>query len=264
MTTFPSSPQERQLTTHMQQSLCKGVLIIQLMRNQDKESKVTEQKPTSSDRSNVHFRLRFLNLKKPPYNLSSTRSAFKVPSFLSSDWKNLWQLIFPLTPDRPHQMWSHRFWKEGGVKKPPLPLTLCLQLYQSSPGCGRALLLHGHTTDCCARAQAFLGICSGPVPATDYLQIGQGLTSPIGNAKALHRISWGWHKTLREHGCSTEYWLENCYSKQKTTKCCICHGCVWSELGREEEEEVCQLYMETICALKNPKNHQTRNVTVNS
>lgn len=65
-------------------------------KHQDKESKATEQKPTSSDRSNVHFRLRILNLKQNPYNLSSTRPAFKGPSFLSSDWTNLWQLIFLL------------------------------------------------------------------------------------------------------------------------------------------------------------------------
>lgn len=42
-------------------------------------------------------------------------------------------------------MWSDRFWKEGWEEKAPTSLTLCLQLYQSSPGRAWALLLQGHT-----------------------------------------------------------------------------------------------------------------------
>lgn len=157
-------------------------------------------------------------------------------------------------------MWSHRFWKQGGEKKPPLPLTVCLQLYQPSPGCGRALLLHGHTTNCCARAQVFLDIRSGPVPATDYVQIGQGLTSPVGNAKAFHRISWGWHKTLRAHSCSTECWLENGSANKKLQNVVsVMDVC---EVNWDGRRKSVNCTWRPYVLKKTPKNHQTRNVIV--
>lgn len=192
----------------MKQLLCKGVLIIQLITNtKTKKAKLQNKNQFLQTDPMCISDLRFLNLKQNPYNLGSTRSAFKA-SFQKQWLKKSLKINFSsLNPDKPHQMWSHRFWEEGGRKKPPLPLTLSLQLYQSSPGRGRALLLHGPTPVCCARAQACPGICSRAAPAADCSQIGQGLTSPVGNAKALHRISWGWHKTLRAHGCFTECWL---------------------------------------------------------